>query len=246
MDGFGLTEILKDDSFIGTWLRKLLFRDKLLFTVKLCLEVNTKLSLEDISFMVERENSFTGQLFWLIGFLQRSLSLLFQLGSFWGTRTGTVRREIGLLLKSSHSVILGDWDKHTVQIDFDNMEYHCVLEICRKVKSWFRLQGFLVLNSSVGNYHVVFNRRVSWTTNVSVMGWISLLSKNEKVKDYVIMQCVKGSSTLRIGPKGDKPYPRIVFREGRQDGQIKWFLYNRRIIKDIVRRLENDGIWDKL
>ena len=47
--------------------------------------------------------------------------------------------------------------------------------------------------------------------------------------------------TLRISPKGDKPSPRIVYREGRQDNQIKSYLEHRRIIKDIVKKPGSGG-----
>lgn len=41
------------------------------------------------------------------------------------------------------------------------------------------------------------------------------------------MQCIKKSSTLRVGPKGEKPSPRIVYREGNEDTQIKEYLETR-------------------
>jgi len=45
------------------------------------------------------------------------------------------------------------------------------------------------------------------------------------------------SSTLRVAPKGDKPSPRVVFRYGSQDHQIKGFLKYRRLVKRIYRRI---------
>ena len=52
------------------------------------------------------------------------------------------------------------------------------------------------------------------------------------------MQCIKEESTLRVSPKGAKPPPRIVFRYGRQEKEIKTFLLYRKIIKDIMGKME--------
>ncbi|MEM3673799.1 MAG: hypothetical protein QW468_06245 [Candidatus Bathyarchaeia archaeon] len=54
------------------------------------------------------------------------------------------------------------------------------------------------------------------------------------------MQCVKGSSTLRVSTKKDKPEPRIVYRYGSQDGQIAEFLAYRSLIKGIIRKLQKE------
>ena len=50
------------------------------------------------------------------------------------------------------------------------------------------------------------------------------------------MQCIKGSSTLRVAPKGDKPSPRVAYRYGKQDKQIKEFLLCRKGIKRIMKK----------
>jgi len=92
------------------------------------------------------------------------------------------------------------------------------------------------LKSSKNHYHVVFDRYVRWDENLSVVGWVAILSKSIKLKDYLGMQCIKMSSTLRVAPKGDKPSPRIVFRYGRQDNAIKDFLEYRKLITNINRR----------
>jgi len=48
----------------------------------------------------------------------------------------------------------------------------------------------------------------------------------------------KQSISLRISPKGDKPSPRIVYRKGKQDHQIKNYLEYRNLIKKIMKKLE--------
>jgi antitoxin component YwqK of YwqJK toxin-antitoxin module len=53
------------------------------------------------------------------------------------------------------------------------------------------------------------------------------------------MQCIKESSTLRLGTKEGKPCPRIVYRFGKQDGEIKSYLEFGRIIRSAVRKVEH-------
>jgi len=104
----------------------------------------------------------------------------------------------------------------------------------RTVK-WFKLKGFIILKSSLKNYHVVFNRAVSWKRNIHIMNWVALESHNEKMKDYALMQGIKESSTLRVSPKRMKRSPRIVYRYGMQEDQIRSFLCHRNMIKRIQR-----------
>ena len=56
------------------------------------------------------------------------------------------------------------------------------------------------------------------------------------------MQCIKESSTLRFSPKIDKPSPKIVFRYGSQNNQIKELLETRRIILNIVKNSLKDSV----
>ena len=102
---------------------------------------------------------------------------------------------------------------------------------------WFKLEGFIVLKSSERNYHVVFNRKVTWSENVRVVAWVALLSHNRGLDQWLKMQCIKQSSTLRVSSKGDKYSPRIVHRHGKQDGQVDSFLRFRRQTKRIRKRL---------
>jgi hypothetical protein len=48
------------------------------------------------------------------------------------------------------------------------------------------------------------------------------------------MQCFKKESTLRLGTKGVKGCPRIVFRFGSQNGEVRNYLFYRRMIKAIL------------
>jgi hypothetical protein len=78
---------------------------------------------------------------------------------------------------------------------------------------------------------VLFNRTVSWEDNTKIMAWVAVLPGNAGLRKWVLMQLIKGASTLRVSSKGEKGSPRIVFREGRQDQEISAFLRWRRLIK---------------
>ena len=66
--------------------------------------------------------------------------------------------------------------------------------------------------------------------NVHIMDWTALESGNENLKKWAIMQGIKETSTLRVSGKGEKSTPKIVFRFGSQDRQIKKFLEARRFV----------------
>jgi hypothetical protein len=134
----------------------------------------------------------------------------------------------------------------TVKLDFDDTPFKTVTHWTERAYSWFKLDRFDIFKSSKNHYHVVFDRRVTWKTNIRVMRWVAMLSQIGKLKDYVLKQGIKGSSTLRVGPKGEKPSPRIVYRFGEQDGEISNFLKKRKEIKDPIRRTNSESKPQKL
>ena len=67
--------------------------------------------------------------------------------------------------------------------------------------------------------------------------WVAVESQLSKLRDYVFMQAIKESSTVRVGKKLRKPSPRIVYRYGKQDKQIKEFLEMRKTINHISKNL---------
>lgn len=146
----------------------------------------------------------------------------------------------GLKKKSNQSKpILGYTDTATVKLDLDNVPFKTAKHWAKRIMEKFNLEGFIILKSSEKHYHVVFGRTVSWAENMSIVAWTCLESKNEPLLKWFLLQCIKGSSTLRVGPKGKKPPPRIVFRYGKQDVQITNFQRYRRRIKRIMRRIQN-------
>jgi hypothetical protein len=129
--------------------------------------------------------------------------------------------------------MLGYTDKSTVKLDFDDVSFKFVKYWAHRAMNWFRLRGFVILKSSKNHYHVVFDRSVTWKKNGHVMAWVCLESRNEGLKRWFLMQCIKESSTLRVSPKGAKVSPRIVFRNGKQDKEIKNFLLWRKYIRKV-------------
>lgn len=135
---------------------------------------------------------------------------------------------------STLNCVLGFTDTETVLLDLDDVSFRTARYWARRANRWFKLEGFLILKSSENHYHVVFNRRVSWSENMRIVAWVSLLSHNRGLVKWFIMQCIKQGSTLRVSPKFEKHSPRIVYREGIQDGRIREFLVERKLIKKIV------------
>ena len=148
----------------------------------------------------------------------------------------------GLREKLSLKCIIGYSDIETVKLDFDYTPFKTVRYFAFLTLKRFKLGGFIILKSSMNCYHVVFDRRVSWSENMRIVAWVGLLCKNRFLLKWFVMQCIKEESTLRVSCKREKPSPRIVFRYGCEDMQIREFLGCRKTIKGIVRRLQNEGV----
>lgn len=142
--------------------------------------------------------------------------------------------------------LTGISDTSTPKLDLDNVTFKTAKYIAVKILRLFKskrtdiwtpnskidLEGFLIIKSSPKHYHILFNRSVLWLENIEVVAWACLMSHKIELMKWLIMQIVKGSSTLRIGKKGDKPAPRIVFHWGKQDGEIRNYLKFRRLNRD--------------
>ena len=159
-----------------------------------------------------------------------------------------MKRESGLTTQKSKAEfssedsvepILGFTDAETVKLDLDDMGFKSVKYWALKAMKKFGLNGWIVLKSSHKHYHVVFDRKITWENNLAVINWVAILSNNVSLFRYLAMQCIKKGSTLRVGAKGDKPSPRIIYRCGEQGHGIKDFLKHRELIKRIYRSMES-------
>ena len=150
--------------------------------------------------------------------------------------TVTVWRGVGLRKKSSRKPYLGYSDRTTVKLDFDGEQFKKVRYWAERALKHFRLGGYVILKSSRDHYHVLFNKTVSWEENCRAMAWVAVLSGNAGLRKWVLIQLIKGSSTLRVSCKGDKASPRIVFSEGSRDREIAAFKRWRELIKKADRK----------
>ena len=139
--------------------------------------------------------------------------------------------------QSCHKFILGLTDDETAVLDLDEFKFKTAKYWAIRTMKWFKLGGYLILRSSQNNYHVVFDRKVSWAENMKIVAWVCLLSHKPKLVKWFLMQCIKGASTLRVGNKQEKSSPRIVCRYGSQEMQIKDFLAHRKVIRSINRKV---------
>ena len=129
-------------------------------------------------------------------------------------------------------------------LDLDEMGYNDVLYWSRRAMKRFKLGGFLVLESSPGCYHVVFDRKVDWSENMRTVAWVALLSKRGNLRRWFLMQCIKQKPTLRVSKKHElggklKLSPRIVHREGTQNNEIAEYFLFRELIFNISKNFNN-------
>ena len=132
--------------------------------------------------------------------------------------------------------LIGFTDTETVKLDLDETSFKDVKCLAEKTEKEFNLRGFLILRSSKDKYHVVFDREVDWSENVSIMTYAILTSRKPKLLKWFLLQCRREASTLRAGSKRDKAPPRIVFGYGDSAIRIRVFLKFRRGITRFLSR----------
>ena len=103
-------------------------------------------------------------------------------------------------------------------LDLDNMKFRKALWIAETLFKRYRLEGFLLIRSSRKNYHVVFNRYLSWRTITKI-----LFSLHECVR-WAVFQMKEGQLTLRISKKNNRDKPKILRQSGKTDKLIKDYL----------------------
>lgn len=137
--------------------------------------------------------------------------------------------------------IIGYLDDRTAKLDFDGKPLKTTKYWAKRAYNYFKLQGFRILKSSEGNYHIVFDRSLSWKENIEVIDWTALMVEGKQLKNcpltkYAFMCGIKGVSCLRIGKKKvegkkEKPRPRTVFKFGKQNNEIRSYLSFRRLLR---------------
>ncbi|MEM3590999.1 MAG: hypothetical protein QW702_02730 [Candidatus Bathyarchaeia archaeon] len=138
--------------------------------------------------------------------------------------------------------IVGLTLRNIVMVDLDGMPLEKVKELADLVLKRFKLGGYVILESSQGNYHVVFNRPFRyWSKVYKIMAWIAIMSGNPNVYKWVCMQLIKEAETLRLSPKptkeGFRHIPMVVCRVGRQDLGIRVYFNAREKILSLIDKL---------
>ena len=142
--------------------------------------------------------------------------------------------------------VLGYSSENTVMLDLDNFSFKEIKKLAMRFMknqnckgySIQKLDGLLILKSSKRHYHAVFDRHVDWAENTKYIGYACLWTHRIELLKWVVMQLVKGCSTIRVSNKGAKKPPRIVYRSGSQNNRIKHFLDERKLLLEIYRDMQ--------
>lgn len=105
-----------------------------------------------------------------------------------------------------------------VLLDLDNMTFKKPKWIAKTLAEEYKLEGYLLIESSPRSYHVVFNKYLSWRKITEI-----LFRMHECVR-YSVMQMYNGHLTLRISRKNGKNKPKILLQVGKTDKLIKDYL----------------------
>jgi hypothetical protein len=131
-------------------------------------------------------------------------------------------------------------------LDFDNVGLEEIKYWAFEVMKKAELCGYVILESSYRHYHVVFDRKVSWAENMSIIAWLCLELKHEEFTKWFLLQCIKKELTLRVSSKGEKPPPKLIYRRGNQNGRIRKYLQYRSKIKGFMRKVSETKLDQEL
>ena len=105
-----------------------------------------------------------------------------------------------------------------VILDLDNMKFKKAKWLAQKLCREYKLEGYLLIKSSDKNYHVVFNRYLSWRTITKI------IFRQYEALRWAVFQMQSGYLTLRISMKNGENKPKILLKVGKQDKLIKDYL----------------------
>ncbi|KUO41359.1 MAG: hypothetical protein AVW06_04555 [Hadesarchaea archaeon DG-33-1] len=128
--------------------------------------------------------------------------------------------------------IVGFTSDKIVMLDLDRMNDHTAVRICQYIVKRWKLGGYILLNSSRGNYQALFDKHTYWKNVMRILfSMVFKYRKNPKLQGWCIMQAIKGLCTLRISNKGKKAPPHIVAQVGTQNRAIKEYLEVRKSLR---------------
>lgn len=105
-----------------------------------------------------------------------------------------------------------------LMLDLDDMTFKKAVHMAESLMKKHRLEGYLLIRSSRLNYHVVFNRYLTWKKILQIV-----FSQYVCIR-WGIHQARKGELTLRISEKNGKDKPKIVLKKGKEDRLIREYL----------------------
>lgn len=126
--------------------------------------------------------------------------------------------------------VYGFTTSHGLLLDLDHTTLKETIWIADKYLERFKLGGYLILRSSENNYHVVFNRYMTWKKVLGCLFkivWYYHYHKHgakPSLTFWAILQACKESETLRISTKKQKSKPKIIKRKGKTDKLIKDYI----------------------
>lgn len=138
------------------------------------------------------------------------------------------RRKV--LKKEKPKFVYGFTTSHGLLLDLDNTTLDETRKIAKKYMERFKLEGYVILRSSQNNYHVVFNRYLSWKKVLSCLFkivWFYHFHKHgskPSLTFWAILQACKETETLRISMKERKAVPKVIQTKGKIDKLIKDYL----------------------
>lgn len=118
-----------------------------------------------------------------------------------------------------------------LMLDLDNISRKGVENLAEAYLKRYKLEGYLLIQSSEKNYHLVFNRYLTWK---KILG---IVFKTTKAISWGIWQAKKEELTLRVSPKNGKKQPKIIKTVGKQDKLIADYLYFYKKIPTLLKEL---------
>jgi len=112
--------------------------------------------------------------------------------------------------------VVGFTTSHGLMLDLDNTSLRETRRIAQHYCKRFKLGGYLIAKSSQNNYHIIFNRYLSWKKVLEFLFKIVWAYHYHKrgikpsLTNWAILQACKGSMTLRISNKKHKKPPKFI------------------------------------
>jgi len=114
-----------------------------------------------------------------------------------------------------------------LMLDLDNMTLTKAKRIAEALMKRHRLEGYLLIESSERNYHVVFNRYLRWKTILKIVF-------SQVFIRWGVHQARKGYLTLRISRKNNRNKPKILMEVGKTDKLVGEYLETYDLFYDVA------------